>query len=193
MTSSPSLITTPPPKNMTCGSLASGAIESSPFARSAKARVSFLNDTLVYALSCGSLRRHRRCRRGEGRAAGDRPVFKKFGTVQSARRTHAQRHPVGRAPRDWQNAAGKGPSLARPRCHSSPSLARSLWRCSSASAPRGCAICSSRRERRRRPSSSSTNWMRYLSLVEEVASVRLWPWSKVVKHKTAIFRLSEPK
>src|SRR6266567_2196841 len=51
MTSSPSLITTPPPKNMTCGSLASGAIESSPFARSAKASVSFLNDTLVYALS----------------------------------------------------------------------------------------------------------------------------------------------
>ena len=32
MTSSPSLITTPPPKNITCGSLASGAIESSPFA-----------------------------------------------------------------------------------------------------------------------------------------------------------------
>jgi len=52
MTSSPSLITTPPPKNMTCGSFASGAIESSPFARSAKASVSFLKDTLVYALSC---------------------------------------------------------------------------------------------------------------------------------------------
>ncbi len=27
-----------------------------------------------------------------------------------------------------------------------------------------------------------------LSFVEEVAGVRLWPWSKVVKHKTAIFR-----
>src|SRR5262245_47402547 len=45
--SSPSLITTPPP-----GSVASGAIESSPFARSARAMVSFLNKTLVYALSC---------------------------------------------------------------------------------------------------------------------------------------------
>src|SRR6516162_4728115 len=49
--SSPSLITIPPPKNMTCGSFASGAIESSPFARSAKAMVSFLKETLVYALS----------------------------------------------------------------------------------------------------------------------------------------------
>jgi hypothetical protein len=47
MTSSPSLITTPPPKHITCGSLARGAIESSPFVRSANARVSFLNDTLV--------------------------------------------------------------------------------------------------------------------------------------------------
>jgi hypothetical protein len=47
MTSSPSLITTPPPKHITCGSLARGAIESSPFLRSANARVSFLNDTLV--------------------------------------------------------------------------------------------------------------------------------------------------
>jgi len=27
-----------------------------------------------------------------------------------------------------------------------------------------------------------------LSFVEEVAGVRLWPWSKVIKHKTAIFR-----
>ncbi len=27
-----------------------------------------------------------------------------------------------------------------------------------------------------------------LSFVEEVAGVRLWPWSKRVKHKTAIFR-----
>jgi hypothetical protein len=27
-----------------------------------------------------------------------------------------------------------------------------------------------------------------LSFVEEVAGFRLWPWSKVVKHKTAIFR-----
>jgi hypothetical protein len=27
-----------------------------------------------------------------------------------------------------------------------------------------------------------------LSFVEEVAGVRLWPWSKIVKHKTAIFR-----
>jgi len=27
-----------------------------------------------------------------------------------------------------------------------------------------------------------------LCFVEEVAGVRLWPWSKVVKHKTAIFR-----
>jgi hypothetical protein len=27
-----------------------------------------------------------------------------------------------------------------------------------------------------------------LSFVEEVAGVRLWPWSKPVKHKTAIFR-----
>ena len=27
-----------------------------------------------------------------------------------------------------------------------------------------------------------------LSFVEEVAGVRLWPWSKLVSHKTAIFR-----
>jgi len=27
-----------------------------------------------------------------------------------------------------------------------------------------------------------------LAFVKEVAGVRLWPWSKVVKHKTAIFR-----
>jgi len=27
-----------------------------------------------------------------------------------------------------------------------------------------------------------------LSFVEEVAGFPLWPWSKVVKHKTAIFR-----
>jgi hypothetical protein len=27
-----------------------------------------------------------------------------------------------------------------------------------------------------------------LSFVESVAGIRLWPWSKVVKHKTAIFR-----
>jgi hypothetical protein len=27
-----------------------------------------------------------------------------------------------------------------------------------------------------------------LSFAEEVAGVRLWPWSKMVKHKTAIFR-----
>ncbi len=27
-----------------------------------------------------------------------------------------------------------------------------------------------------------------LSFVEEVAGIRLWPWGKVVKHKTAIFR-----
>ena len=27
-----------------------------------------------------------------------------------------------------------------------------------------------------------------LSFLEEVAGIRLWPWSKVVKHKTAIFR-----
>ena len=27
-----------------------------------------------------------------------------------------------------------------------------------------------------------------LSFVEEVAGVRLWPWSKLVNHKTAIFR-----
>ena len=27
-----------------------------------------------------------------------------------------------------------------------------------------------------------------LSFEEEVAGVRLWPWSKVIKHKTAIFR-----
>jgi len=30
-----------------------------------------------------------------------------------------------------------------------------------------------------------------LSFVEEVASIRLWPWSKVVKHKTAIFHSCE--
>ena len=27
-----------------------------------------------------------------------------------------------------------------------------------------------------------------LSFVEDVAGIRLWPWSKLVKHKTAIFR-----
>ena len=27
-----------------------------------------------------------------------------------------------------------------------------------------------------------------LSFVEEVVGVRLWPWSKIIKHKTAIFR-----
>src|SRR3984893_19366904 len=42
--SSPSLMTIPPPKNMTWGSLESGAIESSPLARSARAMVSFLNE-----------------------------------------------------------------------------------------------------------------------------------------------------
>ena len=55
-------------------------------------------------------------------------------------------------------------SPARRRCHSSPSPAPSSWKCSSASAPPGCAICSSRHERRRRPLSSSTNWMRLAAL-----------------------------
>ena len=41
-------------------------------------------------------------------------------------------------PRRWR---------ARPRCRSSPSPVRTLWRCSSASAPAGCGICSSRRRR----------------------------------------------
>ena len=27
-----------------------------------------------------------------------------------------------------------------------------------------------------------------LSFVEKVAGIRMWPWSKVVKHKTAVFR-----
>src|SRR5262249_43988189 len=43
----PELDHNPPP-----GSFPNGAIESSPFARSARAMVSFLNKTLVYALSC---------------------------------------------------------------------------------------------------------------------------------------------
>jgi cell division protease FtsH len=43
---------------------------------------------------------------------------------------------------------------------SSPSPAPSSWRCSWASARRGCATCSSRRAPRRRPSSSSTSWTR---------------------------------
>ena len=46
---------------------------------------------------------------------------------------------------------------ARPACRSSRSRARSSSRCSSASARRGCGICSSRRARRRRRSSSSTS------------------------------------
>src|SRR6478609_5293850 len=45
MVSSPSLMTTPPPKNRTCGSLDNGAI--SPLPRSSKAIVSLLNETLV--------------------------------------------------------------------------------------------------------------------------------------------------
>lgn len=45
MVSSPSLMTTPPPKNITCGSLDNGAI--SPLPRSSKAIVSLLNETLV--------------------------------------------------------------------------------------------------------------------------------------------------
>ena len=40
---------------MTCGSLASGAIESSPLARSAKASVSFLNETAVFCLVVGAI------------------------------------------------------------------------------------------------------------------------------------------
>ena len=55
------------------------------------------------------------------------------------------------SPRRWR---------AKPRCRSSRSPAPSSSKCSSASAPRGCATCSSRRGPRRRPSSSSTNWMR---------------------------------
>ena len=43
--SSPSLMTTPPPKNITCGSLDNGAISTLP--RSSKVIVSFLNETLV--------------------------------------------------------------------------------------------------------------------------------------------------
>jgi len=52
----PNLMTTPPPKNMTCGSLARGAIESSPFARSAKANVSGTNNA--------RRARNQRCRPG---------------------------------------------------------------------------------------------------------------------------------
>ena len=48
------------------------------------------------------------------------------------------------------------PSPARPACRSSPSPAPILSRCSSASAQAACAICSSRRRRSPRPSSSST-------------------------------------
>ena len=49
-----------------------------------------------------------------------------------------------------QDAAGHAPSPARPACRSSPSPARTLWRCSWAWAPPACATCSSR-PRTRRP------------------------------------------
>ena len=48
-------------------------------------------------------------------------------------------------------------SRARRACRSSRSAARNSSRCSSASAPRACATCSSRRAPRRPPSSSSTS------------------------------------
>ena len=49
------------------------------------------------------------------------------------------------SPGHRQDAAGAGHRRARPRCRSSPSPAPTSWRCSSASAPRACATCSSRR------------------------------------------------
>jgi cell division protease FtsH len=50
----------------------------------------------------------------------------------------------------------RAPSRARPACPSSPSRARTSWRCSWASAPAACATCSSRPRRTRPASSSST-------------------------------------
>jgi cell division protease FtsH len=52
----------------------------------------------------------------------------------------------------------RAPLPARPACPSSPSAARSSWRCSWAWAPPGCATSSSRRRPRRPASSSSTSW-----------------------------------
>ena len=59
-----------------------------------------------------------------------------------------------------QDAAWPGRSRARPTCRSSRSAAASLSRCSSASARRGSAICSSRPRAKPRASSSSTSWTR---------------------------------
>ena len=62
------------------------------------------------------------------------------------------------------------PSPAKLACRSSACRAPTSWRCSSASAPPGSAICSSRPRPRPPASSSSTSWMRWARPAARVLS-----------------------
>ena len=70
--------------------------------------------------------------------------------VRPARRARRPRACCWSARRAPARRCWRAPSPARPACRSSRSPARNSSRCSSASAPRACATCSSRRASRRR-------------------------------------------
>ncbi len=95
----------------------------------------------------GHLRRRRRRRRGQGRVARDRGFLKdpkSYGRLGAL----CPRVSSWSARRAQARPCWPAPSPAKRTSLSSRSTARNSSRCSSASAPHGCAICSSRRERR---------------------------------------------
>ena len=93
------------------------------------------------------------------------------GTVRPPRRAHAERRARWSARPAPARRCSPRPSPVRPKCRSSRSRDPSSLKCSSASAPRGCATCSSRRAPRRRPSSSSTSSTRWAA---PAASALCW-------------------
>ncbi len=102
------------------------------------------------------LRRRGGGQRGGRGAPGDQGVPGRAGQVPGRRGQDPQGRAAVRASRAPARPCSPGPSPARRGSRSSPSPARTSSRCSSVSAPRGSATCSSRPRRTRPPSSSST-------------------------------------
>ena len=107
------------------------------------------------------LRRRRRRRRGQGGAArGDR-LPEDAGASSAAWAPSCPRASCWWARPAPARRCWRARSPARRASRSSRSAARTSSRCSSASAPRACATCSSRPSRRRPASSSSTSSTRW--------------------------------
>ena len=114
-----------------------------------------------------------RRRRGQGRSRGDRRVPARPAEIPAAGRQDPARRAAGRTSRNRQDACWRAPSPAKPTCRSSPSPAPTSSKCSSASARRVFATCSTRPRRTRPASSSSTKSTRSAAIAAPASAAAM--------------------